>query len=41
MKTKLIPATLIVAMLATPAMACTDWKAVAYLRGGIHEESYG
>jgi hypothetical protein len=29
MKTKLIPATLIAAMLVTPAMACADWKAVA------------
>jgi hypothetical protein len=29
MTTKLLPAALFAAMLATPAMACTDWKAVA------------
>jgi hypothetical protein len=29
MKTKLIPAALIAAMIVTPAMACPDWKAVA------------
>ena len=29
MTTKLLPAALIAAIAATPAMACTDWKAVA------------
>ena len=29
MQTNLIPVSLIVAMLASPAVACTDWKAIA------------
>ena len=29
MKTKLMLAAIFAAMLATPAMACTDWKAIA------------
>jgi hypothetical protein len=35
MKTKLILAALIAAMLATLAMACTDWKAIAALDAAI------
>jgi hypothetical protein len=38
MKTKLIPATLIAAMLAPPAMACIDWKAILELDATISAE---
>ena len=39
MKTKLIPAALIAAMLGTPAMACTDWRAVAAFDATLYAQA--
>jgi len=39
MRIKLIPAALIAAMLATPAVACTDWKAVAAFDATLYAQA--